>query len=342
MIVIRGFGSGKDCKIGDFKKLLLQLMSLCCKRQNASWSIGIGLVSFGGRMILTLFKKKKKIGKSGGLLLIWDTKEFMAEESMIDDFFIAVKGRWKGRDVESIIVNVYGPHKDTNKLKLWASLGNFVGNHDVVWFLGGDFNEVRDVSGRKNCIYNDGRSSWFNDFINELRLLDIPLGGKRFTRICDNGLKFSKLDRFLVSEKSIHVWGNLSTLALERKLSNHCPLILRDKEIDFGPKPTKIFDEWLDADGSGDIVKKAWGLNVEGRRLDCIIRKKLKNVKCALKEWSAKSLGKLDDEINELKNSASKWESIAEIRTLNDSERENWLNIRKKWIEKERIKTNMA
>ncbi|XP_071686888.1 uncharacterized protein [Rutidosis leptorrhynchoides] len=328
---IRGFGSGKDSKVGDFKKLVsrkqpdvILLQETKCNCVDRNWvSIIWGSDEFD-------FIQKEKVGKSGGLLLIWDTNVFVAVESIISDFYVAIKERWKGWDVESIIVNVYGPHEDANKLKLWLSLGSFVGKHDVAWFLGGDFNEVREDSERQNCVFMSKRASWFNDFINESRLLDIPLGGKRFTRICDNGLKFTKLDRFLVSEKSIQAWGDLSTLALERKLSDHCPLILRDKDIDFGPKRTKIFDEWLDNEGSEEIIKKAWSMNVGGSRLDCVFRNKMKNVKNALKDWSIKSLGKLEEEINDLKNSACHWELIAEQRDLNDNERDNWMNVRKK------------
>ncbi|XP_071718212.1 uncharacterized protein [Rutidosis leptorrhynchoides] len=290
---IRGFGSGKDSKVGDFKKLVsreqpavILLQETKCNCIDRTWvSIIWGSDEFD-------FIQKEKVGKSGGLLLIWDTNEFVAVESIISDFYIAIKGRWKGQDVESIIVNVYGPHEDANKLKMWLSLGSFVGKHDVAWFLGGDFNEVLEDSERQNCIFMTKRAS-------------------------------CKLDRFLVSERSIQVWSDLSTLALERKLSDHCPLILRDKDIDFGQKPTKIFDQWLDNEGSEDIIKKAWSMNVGGSRLDCVFRNKLKNVKNALKDWSVKSLGKLEEEINELKNSTCHWELIVEQRDLNDDEREN-------------------
>ncbi|XP_071733444.1 uncharacterized protein [Rutidosis leptorrhynchoides] len=264
---IRGFGSGKDSIIGEFKRLVFR--------------------------------------EHPDVVVLQETKWI-----------------WIGRDVESIIVNVDGPHEDTNKIKNVGK--SFLSDHDVAWILGDDFNEVQDESERQNCIFMDMRASWFNEFINKSCLLDIALGGKCFTRICDNGLKISKLDRFLVYEKSTLAWGNLTTLALKRELST---LILRDKEIDFCPNTTKIFDEWLDADGGS---------------LDCIFRNKLKSVKFALKEWGSKNLGKLEEEINDLKNSATNWELILESRNLNDSERETWLNIRKKWIEKEKIKTNMA
>ncbi|XP_071740151.1 uncharacterized protein [Rutidosis leptorrhynchoides] len=197
---------------------------------------------------------------------------------------------------------------------MWTSLEKFVGNFDAAWILCGDFNEVRDESERQNCEFNERRAEWFNEFINRSRLIDVPMGGKRFTRICDKGIKFSKLDRFLISEEVNNMWSELSVLALERNLSDHCPIILRDRLIDFGPKPINIFDEWLEAEGSIEVITNAWNKVVQGRRLDCKFRNKLKNVKTALKEWSRTSFSDIDAEIEVLKNKAMAWECMAETR----------------------------
>ncbi|XP_071694765.1 uncharacterized protein [Rutidosis leptorrhynchoides] len=242
----------------------------------------------------------------------------------------------------SYIVNIHGPHNDSNKIKLWASLEKFVGDYDAAWILCGDFNEVREESKRFNCEFIERRAEWFNDFINQANLIEVPMGGKIFTQICDNGIKFSKLDRFLVSDKVCNMWNELLVLALERKLSDHCPIILRDRVIDFGPKPTKVFDEWLDMDGSDEAVINAWNKEVQGRRLDCKFRDKLKNVKFALKEWGHNTLVGIDVEIEDLKNKATAWEAMAETRVLTSNERNEWLDCRKKWIDKEKIKASMA
>ncbi|XP_071714034.1 uncharacterized protein [Rutidosis leptorrhynchoides] len=194
---------------------------------------------------------------------------------------MAIKGKWKGRGSESILVNVYGPHSDSNKQKLWPSLLNLVGAYDTEWVLCGDFNEVRDISERKNCEFIDRRSIWFNDFINASKLIE----------------------------------GDLSVLALDRKISDHCPIILRDIAVDFGPKPSKVFDEWLLLEGTDRL---------------------------ALKDLSQKSLGNIDKEIEDLSKKAAEWENLAENRQLDDCERIEWLDIRRKWLEKDKIRSNMV
>ncbi|XP_071688703.1 uncharacterized protein [Rutidosis leptorrhynchoides] len=162
------------------------------------------------------------------------------------------------------------------------------------------------------------RASRFNDFIARNKLIEIPITGRKFTRISDDGVKFSKLDRFLVNDSFIGLWKDLSVHPLDRGVSDHCPLILRDKYIDYGPKPFKIFNEWFKCDGVDEIVNKACSKPVRSKRLDCMFRDKLKNVKFDLREWSKKVYGNLDYEINVLKIKVEEWEKKAECGDLNE------------------------
>lgn len=47
----------------------------------------------------------------------------------------------------------------------------------------------------------------------------------------------SLIDRFLVSEDWLNTWTNCSQGGLQKGLSDHCVVILRDKIVDWGPKP---------------------------------------------------------------------------------------------------------
>ncbi|GJS89169.1 copia protein [Tanacetum coccineum] len=70
--------------------------------------------------------------------------------------------------------------------------------------------------------------------------------GRKFTRVSDDGVKFSKLDHFLLNDEFNNLWGNLSVIALDRNLSDHCPIMLKDVDIDFGPKPFRVFNVWVE------------------------------------------------------------------------------------------------
>ncbi|XP_071727942.1 uncharacterized protein [Rutidosis leptorrhynchoides] len=214
------------------------------------------------------YVQKDVVGNSGGLLIVWDTSWFEVSNAMINDYFLAIKGCWKNLGKESIIVNVYGPHCDSGKRRFWNYLDGLLNSCDTAWVICEDFNEVRDHTDILNSDFIQHRANWFNDFISRNNLIDIPINGKKFTRVNGDGVKLSKLDKFFVSDRFLQLWEDLSTIALDRFLSNHFPIILRDKVIDFGPKPFKIFDEWLFNDGVDKVIEKAWALPVKGCKLD--------------------------------------------------------------------------
>ncbi|XP_071728625.1 uncharacterized protein [Rutidosis leptorrhynchoides] len=312
---IRGFGSGKLDKRGRVRKMFASLNPCFVAIQETK----LGTVNLNWIQNIwghgnCNFIQKEKVGKSGGQLLIWDTNYFDASNIIVFDCVIGVRGKWIASGEEINILNVYGPHEDNNKIRLWNSLVNSIGNNDEAWIVCGDFNEVRDRAKRLNCEYIEYRARRFNDFINKCKLVEIPLGGRRFTRISDDGVKFSKLDRFLVSDKLSQHWSNLMVVALEREKSEHCPIVLKDEEK----------------------------TSVQNRlRRDCNFKNKLKSTKCALKSWSYQHFGLLDQEIDTLKKLATELEIKAEAPSFSDHERHAWLNTRRQWLEKEKIKTNM-
>ncbi|XP_071727402.1 uncharacterized protein [Rutidosis leptorrhynchoides] len=240
------------------------------------------------------FIQKDAIGNSGGLLFVWDTTSFVVESALVSDFFVAIRGKWCGSRHETVVANVYGPHTDSKKWEMWNTLDNVLQNIDSAWVICGDFNEVREQSDRLNCVFIQARADRFNNFIVSNSLIDIPINGKKFTRISDDGTKFSKLDRFLVNDNFIKLWKDLSVVALDRRESDHCPLVLRDKVIDFGPKLFKVFDEWLNKDDAIRIINEAWVKPIIGSRKDCMFRDRLKNVKNDLRKWSKSEFGSLD------------------------------------------------
>ncbi|XP_071718070.1 uncharacterized protein [Rutidosis leptorrhynchoides] len=284
--------------------------------------------------------QKPKVGKSGGMLLVWDTNAFEVIQAVEGTFFLAIKGRWKGKERDTIVTNVYGPHKDEGKRELWESLETLMEYKDANWVLCEDFNEVRSPSERKNCEFIERRATRFNNFIENMQLIEAPLIGRKFTRISDDGLKLSKLDRFLVSESFLQSWGDVSMISLDRGTSDHCPIFLRDKQIDFEPIPFKIFDVWLENKEVEKVIIEAWNKKVYGSRRDCTFRNKLKNVKESLREWSRHQYGYLDIDLENAKNKACALEKKADDHecNLSDSEREEWKKAREVWFQKEKEK----
>nr|GFB31554.1 RNA-directed DNA polymerase, eukaryota [Tanacetum cinerariifolium] len=89
-------------------------------------------------------------------------------------------------------------------------------------------------------------------------LQEIPLGGCSFTWCHRSAKKMSKLDRFIMSEGLLGVNPNFSALTLDKYLSDHRPIMLRDSSRDYGPIPFRMYHYWFEIDGCKEMISKAW------------------------------------------------------------------------------------
>ncbi|GJZ75704.1 RNA-directed DNA polymerase, eukaryota [Tanacetum coccineum] len=164
------------------------------------------------------FAYNPAVGRSGGLISIWDTDAFNVTRTILNDNLLIVEGVWVTSKLKCYMINVY---------------------------VFGDFNVVRNESERIGSYFNFASATAFNDFILEGRFWDAPLGGHAFTRITSNGDKLSKLDRFLISEDITNVIHNLHATVIDCHISDHRPIVLKQSKVDFGPTPFKLFNSWM-------------------------------------------------------------------------------------------------
>ncbi|GKU89772.1 hypothetical protein SLEP1_g3866 [Rubroshorea leprosula] len=82
-------------------------------------------------------------------------------------------------------------------------------------------------------------------------------------------------------------------------VSDHCPLVLKNEKIDWGPKPFKFFDVWLEQHESKELIRKAWNTTGEDGRKGFRLKEKLKGTKKALKEWSGNHMSEVDHKIKD-------------------------------------------
>ena len=53
--------------------------------------------------------------------------------------------------------------------------------------------------------------------------------------------------------------------------------------VDWGPKPFRVFDWWLQQKGYQKMVREAWSNDQQGGWGGIVLKKKLKNLKAAIK-----------------------------------------------------------
>ncbi|GKD87064.1 RNA-directed DNA polymerase, eukaryota, reverse transcriptase zinc-binding domain protein, partial [Tanacetum coccineum] len=162
--------------------------------------------------------------------------------------------KWSHSDDTFFMINIYGPQDPHVKVILWDKLKTFIRNNHGKFVLFGDLNEVRDDSERIGSYFSRSKAHVFNSFIDETDLVDLPIGGRRFTWINKAGSKLSKLDIFLVSQSVIEDNVHLKATVLERGWSDHNLILLHDRIDDYGPVPFKLFHSWFLRTGFHETV----------------------------------------------------------------------------------------
>lgn len=196
-------------------------------------------------------------GNSGGQLCIWNPEVFVLSECCSTRNLIIISGTTHDL-FECVVLNIYAPTDAVRRRKLWDLIINLKQHFLKPWCMGGDFNEIRFMSDSKGCTRRDRGMLDFNNFIDQLALVDIPLLGRKFTW-CNSveGERWSKIDRFLVEpvwlEKyCFKLWG------LPRGVSDHFPLLLMEDLRNWGPRPFKFINAWLLHSNFLSTVEKCW------------------------------------------------------------------------------------
>ncbi|GJV46621.1 RNA-directed DNA polymerase, eukaryota, reverse transcriptase zinc-binding domain protein [Tanacetum coccineum] len=155
---------------------------------------------------------------------------------------------------------------------------------DVV--IMGDFNEVRKKAERFGSVFNVQGADAFNLFISNTSLEEVPLGGCSFTWCHKSATKMSKLDRFLISKSLMSVYPNISAITLDRYLSDHRLILMRESHYDYGPVSFRFFHYWFEMEGFDKFVEESWkeALVAETNALIKIMKKLKTNVVRSLQE----------------------------------------------------------
>nr|GEV40628.1 putative RNA-directed DNA polymerase, eukaryota, reverse transcriptase zinc-binding domain protein [Tanacetum cinerariifolium] len=170
----------------------------------------------------------------------------------------AEEGVWRQSGKDVLLIAVYAPHDFKEKLLLWDYLNRSIGRWNGEVIIMEYFNKVRYKLDMFGTVFHTQGANAFNSFIYSAGLVEVSLGGCSFTWCHKSATKMSKLDRFLVSETLFNSCPNISALSLERYLSNHRPILLRESYFDYGPAPFRFFHYWSDLEGFGNVVEAAW------------------------------------------------------------------------------------
>ncbi|XP_068498266.1 uncharacterized protein [Phaseolus vulgaris] len=194
----------------------------------------------------------------GSLLSLWHTDAFIYDSHIMGKGFIAVSGQ----------------HVKANYFNAVRSPGERKGTKE----RGSQLSEIRE----------------FNRFIDANLLIELPFVGKSFTWFSSNGKAKSRLDRILVSEEWMQVWPSCKQYVQRREVFDHCALVVKSVDKDWGPKPFRTIDAWLVEKGFMEMVKDRWNAYVVQGSSFTKVKDKLKRLKGDLKIWNKDIFGNLE------------------------------------------------
>ncbi|GJZ21190.1 RNA-directed DNA polymerase, eukaryota, partial [Tanacetum coccineum] len=240
------------------------------------------------------------LGNSGGILCLWDPLMFRKDQHIISDNFVVLYGTWVPNNTKLLIVSVYAPQSATDKRLLWSYITGLLSRWNGEVLVTGDFNEVRFERERLGSVFNVHGANEFNSFISNAGLVEIQLEGYSFTWSHPSAAKMSKLDRFLVSKGFLSLFPHISALCLDKNLSDHRPILLREMVTDYGATPFRLYHSWFSFHGFDDMVRTAWNSFVlEDSNGMVRFKKKLQMLKKEIRSWVAvhkrKQSGRLID-----------------------------------------------
>ena len=135
----------------------------------------------------------------------------------------------------------------------------------------------------------------------------------------------------LPQNNKLHKWPDSSQCNLERNYSDHYPIIMKSKRIDWGPKPFKVFDAWLNNKEYQKVVRDCWAANQLFGWGGFVLKNKLKILKARLKLWSKENaadmcnkMKKIQQELNDLENSMPSQPSVQQVQLLKKLQAELW------------------
>ncbi|GJX45301.1 RNA-directed DNA polymerase, eukaryota [Tanacetum coccineum] len=228
------------------------------------------------------------LGNSGGILCVWDPNVFCKDHHIISDNFVALYGTWKSSKSKMLLISIYAPQAITDKRVLWSYISSLLARWDGDCIVMGDFNEVRYMEERMGSVFHEQGAAEFNNFINNSGLVDVHLEGYSFTWSHPSASKMSKLDRFLVSEGVVSLFPHISAICLDKHLSDHRPILLRDVISDYGATPFRFYHSWLCLDGFDQMVTSTWSsIVLDDRNAMIRFKKKLQILKKVIRIWIA-------------------------------------------------------
>lgn len=121
------------------------------------------------------------MGSSRGILVLWNRAMFRKTDQWIGVFSASIMLEEVSSNSHWIVTSVYGPNHSGLQSQFWSELNAVHNRWSGSWCIEGDWNVVRFPSKRSGGSMRTSDMTDFSDWINLDALVDLQLGGAKFT-----------------------------------------------------------------------------------------------------------------------------------------------------------------
>lgn len=266
------------------------------------------------------FEYLPSVGASGGILTIWKSAFFEGHLAFRNNFAVSVDFKSWHNNTEWLLTNVYGPCTREGKIEFTDWLKNIDMPDDIDWMIVGDFNLMRRPEDRNKLGGDVNEMFLFNEAISALRLVELPLQGRRYTWTNkQQDPLLERLDWFFTSNAWTLTYPNTMVWPLVMQTSDHVPCLIKTATTVPKGKIFRFENYWMQHPDFMQVVQHAWSLPVETQDVAKRISAKFKNLRRVLKAWQS-TVSNLKVIITNVKLVLSFMEVLEECRDLSVQE----------------------
>ncbi|XP_073358055.1 uncharacterized protein [Aegilops tauschii subsp. strangulata] len=219
-----------------------------------------------------------------------------------------------------ILTNIYGPCQGEARERFLDWFKHIYMPDDMQWIIMGDFNYIRYPSNMSRSGGNFSDMLRFNEAINALALVEIPLKGRSFTWTnMQTAPLLEKLDWVFTFEAWTSQYPHTVVLPLAKPVSDHIPCLIQIGTHIPKANTFRFENYWLQIQGFEDIVKQNWESTLHIQDSANRITAKFKRLRKSLKIW-ARSISQLSSTIRATNEVILFFHTIEDFRTLTDVE----------------------
>jgi len=214
---------------------------------------------------------------------------------------------------------VYAPVRRDEKQAFFTELASVAATICGAWIVIGDFNLTRDPADKNNDNFNFAEANNFNDLINALCLIEIPLADRAYTWSNNRAdTTLVRLDRCFVNVEWDAIFPNTTLSTLTRFCSDHVPLLLTACTRIPRGSCFRFENSWLVRHDFRSIILAALSQPTHGEVAKGFILK-LKHCRGACRSW-AKRLPPLEQRATDIRILIKALDLLEEQRSLHPDE----------------------